>query len=172
MYPPESFQCIGKKKMFHSSETNGWKLLLNEDFKSGNRVFSSSHGHQTVFYDFAKERVGVIEFGGDGHHDGYEEITSDTIPIDPSYDMFKVIFDVYVVEMKDMQLCLDRNHIADGLEIWVQLKCWDEADLKIDDWKYMSEEFEANEVESLKIRLKTGGNVLVNTVDVLGSVHE
>jgi hypothetical protein len=86
--------------------------------------------------------------------------------------MFKVIFDVYVVEMKDMQLCLDRNHIADGLEIWVQLKCWDIADLKIDDWQYMSEEFEANEVDSLKIWLKTGGNVLVKTVDVLGLVHE
>lgn len=164
--PPSSFQCEDLTRsitepIHHQSDHSTWKILYDEDFKSGYGLFESS-ARSAVYYKSAKDRIGVIRMKA-------ADLSLYSHPISVHSKEVQVTFSVNFPDvLEDENFCLDYS-LDDGSS-WQEQKCWIVADnFESDVWYSTSEVFPSNGAEKLIFRFRGSSSYLLDQVQIFGS---
>ncbi len=175
--PPSSFGCEDIENSITESDTTdstaittsgGWDIIVTEEFKSGYGIFTvDSKSNRAIRYNSAKGKSGVIRMSTDGT----STLKSSQISVANSESKFKVSIDLYAVNLShDDSFCIDYQTSTFQGE-----KCWKAMhDFPLSQWETKSFEFDAENTESLRLRLRMdatsdSGDILISEVNVEGS---
>jgi trypsin len=168
--PPSSFGCEDKENsaVTQNADVRGWSIIVTEEFRSGYGIFTvDSKSNQAIRYNSAKGKSGVIRMSTDGT----STLKSSQISVADSENKFKVSVDLYAVNLShDDNFCVDyQTNTLHGEKCWKAMH-----DFPLAQWETKTFEFDAENTESLRLRLRLdatseSGDILISTVDVEGS---
>jgi len=177
--PPSSFGCEDIENIITkntdaadstatTTTSGGWNIIVTEEFKSGYGIFTvDSKSNRAIRYNIAKGKAGVIRMSTGGT----STLKSSQISVTNSESKFKLSIDLYAVDLShDDNICIDYQTSTSHGE-----KCWKALhDFPLSQWETKSFEFDAENTESLRLRLRMdatseSGDILISKVDVEGS---
>ncbi|KAL7450233.1 hypothetical protein ACHAWC_002186, partial [Mediolabrus comicus] len=182
--PPSSFGCddIDRSSITApqdetitsstAASSGGWITIVTEEFKGDYGIFTADRSNRAVRYASAKGKAGVIRMSETS------TLKSSEISIDKPNNKFRITLDLYSVGMShEDSICVDyqMRNASINAQTTTGEKCWKALhDFPVSQWETKTFDFDAEEAESLRIRLRVDStsdntDTLISRVNIEGS---
>ena len=172
--PPSSFDCGEIESSVvendESGDSDGWTRIVREEFLGGYGIFTEDSRGSRARYNSAKGKAGVIRMSTGRT----STLKSGHINVANSENKFRISLDLYAVQMgHEDDICIDyQTNTNHGVQCWKALH-----DIPLSQWSTKTFEFEAEDAESLRLRLRLDStrdksDILISRVEIEGTVFQ